>query len=394
MILLFFEMKILYLGTKSTKYRMRYADIISETITTKPRNLGLYVKNRIKDIETVISTFEAAEKIIESNVGGEDLLRRFLSYSDRNAADNIGFAMSRPKYLVRDFENLLSTLKSYLAHGPNFLRFILSVFDYTEFHLTELNAFFGVLNSAEAGADEYDIHLKDPDNIDEDYEEAMRLHKGLVLVKQAMTKGIATWEDIKTKLTTIDKMRADHYSPYRPEHDTVETLYHATAFVTEILSSGFKSEKPFDRKGLGTFGSQALISFTHDLEVARVIVRALKEIWMIVHGELKTHQLLRWIDNEGLADKIQPLFSKPLTSINTVGETITLHRYWLALSKLRVDPVFVSPDQLETMMKDRKLADIGVLACEVEIKPDDEYLIGEAEFRLPASQVISTTKIL
>jgi hypothetical protein len=169
-------------------------------------------------------------------------------------------------------------------------------------------------------------------------------------------------QDIKTKLGVVQAIRGTYdVEKFRPEHNENETLYHATAYVPEILRDGFQAEPPEDRRGLGNYGRVVTISFTHDLEIARNIMRSLKEMWMIAHGEL-------------------------------TGSA--LYRYWLAHSKLRSDPMMTSPEQVIEMMTNRDLTDIGVLACDVRLEPDDRYLIGEAEFRLPPDRVLSVKQVL
>lgn len=44
-------------------------------------------------------------------------------------------------------------------------------------------------------------------------------------------------------------------------------------------------------------------------------------------------------------------------------------------------------------MRTRKLSDIGVLKCEVKLSKEDDYLIGESEFRVSADKVMSVSRL-
>ncbi len=196
--------------------------------------------------------------------------------------------------------------------------------------------------------------------------------------------------NIKEKLTVIKDIQIASWSEkqYRPPHNEIETLYHATAFVTEILRDGFAAEKPTDRKGVGNFGSQNTISFTHEIETARTIMRSFKEIWMIVHGQLKARQLWEWIDNEGLTDKVKKAWGGSKIELKSINDIVKLYRYWLSFTKLRQNPVLVNIDDLSEMMKSRSIKNIGVIACDVKLESSHSYHVGESEFRVPASSVI------
>ena len=88
-------------------------------------------------------------------------------------------------------------------------------------------------------------------------------------------------EKLETQLSIMDKMSAAQWGDgkYVPDHDDVETLYHATAYVNEIARNGFSAEPPQERSGVGNYGNQHNISFTHDLYVAKEISRCLKEVF-------------------------------------------------------------------------------------------------------------------
>jgi len=387
---------------------MRYREIITEAIANKPRNLGLYVRNRIAGLKKVIALRDKAAEIITANErNGDRMLVQFLRYGseDYDAANDITVALSTARRLenFRPYEHLLHNLESYLAHGQTFRGFVERSFDYAQPLHPEVDKSMAILDTAEKGAELYGYEPGNPENQhDEEFVAAMHLVEGLKMFQQAYQAGEGIWADVKHKIGLVAR------GPQRPEHDAVETLYHATAFVPEILREGFQAERPVDRRGLGNMGDvNKTVSFTHDLELARNLMRSLKEMWMIVHGQLTTKQIVSWIRVEGLETQVRGMFDSRvrndpefkskesnLDSMNDLKQTIMLYRYWLAFSKLRADPVFVSPEQLIDIMKDRKLSDIGVLACQVEIDSNDEYLPAESEFRITPDRVISTKQVL
>jgi hypothetical protein len=371
---------------------MRYHEI-TEAIANPPRALGAYVRKRISELKSIVSARDRAAQIVSANEKlGEPMLNYFLRYGSDNveAANDLGYAIHIAKNLdrYRPLDQLLSNLEAFLAHGHEFRRYVLNSFAYAEPIPEDAKKTFSVLDTAEVGAEKYGFKPNDPDNAkDEEFVAAMALLEGLRLFDGAYQKGETLWADVSHKIGLIGRGR--------PEHDAVETLYHATAFVPEILRDGFAAERPLDRRGLGNLGEvNATISFTHDLDLARNLMRSLKEIWMIAHGQLKARQIVSWIRIEGLEKQVSGMYphGTNLDALNTPEEAVTLYRYWLAFSKMRVDPTFVSPERLLTVMADRKESDIGVLVCEVEISMKDEYFAGESEFRLTPDKVLSVKR--
>ena len=127
-------------------------------------------------------------------------------------------------------------------------------------------------------------------------------------------------------------------------------------------------------------------------------MRSFKEIWMIAHHQLTMPQILAWGRAEGLdlpkmwaGDRSKPL---PTGRDADPNDVVRVYRYWLALSKLRDNPMLVSPWDIVETMKHRALDDIGVLACRVRLEPTDAYQHAEAEFRLPADRVQSVKQVL
>lgn len=403
---------------------MRFRDISSrldEKIVTRPRNLKHYCQTRIAALDALLSQAERLRSVIRAADAADEpqnMLRTFLRYGTGHAdaaddLDQIIYLGLNESTFTRFLPilQLRENLAAYVAHGPDFLRYVLSSFDHSDTLTERQRAVFAILDRADAGASEYGYT---PGNTDEDYDGAMALRDALVALRDVFTKGYALWADVREKLGEIAKIRGVG-DRYRPDHDEVETLFHATAFVTEILRDGWQAEKPDGRRGLGNYGDQREISFTHDLKVAQDLMRALKEVWMIAHGQLTARQIVSWIKKEGIDQEYpnlkstvgigvedgpeHPMFgkrhrAKELHEITGPEETARLYRVYLALSKLRTDPVFTYIDETLAMMASRDLSDIGILACEVRLSPDDEYKLGESEFRVKSDRVVSTRRLV
>lgn len=174
---------------------------------------------------------------------------------------------------------------------------------------------------------------------------------------------------------------------YKPETKDIETLFHTTAYKKEILRKGFKKEPPQGRVGLGGSDVEKRVSFTSDLYIAKEISRCLKEAIMIARNELKWAQIFDWMKRERINPKKCPHRFPP----ENLGDVFHLYQCYLALSKIRENPVFFS-DAVKVMKEfsKRKQSDVGILKCEVAVKdPGVEYLPGESEFRVPPKAVLN-----
>lgn len=371
---------------------MRYYEIINEFIQNKPKRVGLYINNRIKDLSKLSIDYEKAKSLISQNENEDRLLTSFLRYGtdDSEIANYLYDFMYSGLRKLKRIDDLKSNLESVMQHGIDFIQYILSHHDYDEFILTdEDKKFIGILNSAQSGAIQYGFSA---DDSDPEYVSAMKLLEGVQLLGSTLLKYEYLWNDMHSKLGT----QWDAYSmrgQYRPKHEEVETLYHASAFCPEILADGFLAEKPIERRGLGNYGEQTDISFTHDLEIARNLMRCLKEMWMIAHGQLTVNQIKNWIYSEKLEDDIHAWdnnWKKYYLKDETKEKTVTLYNAWLSFNKIRSNPVFTYPERTMKMLEDvSSIKNIGVLECQVKIMPEDEYFKAEAEFRLPPDRVIS-----
>jgi hypothetical protein len=378
---------------------MRFNEIISEAIPTKPYNVGLYFRNTINRLSSIVRRMETAQELMRKYENGDRMAIQLLRYGsgDYDSTPDI-YSVHVSISKLREINNLVDAMKSYVEHGPRFLRYVQSSLQHIEIE-HRFDAFFKTLSTFDKGAEQYGYDLSDPVSLDDEYHEARQLVEGVRLYADALS-------ELNTILTNMNEkvgVLMDRYvsslnqQPYRPAHGEVETLYHASAFVPEILKNGFESEKPVDRQGLGNLGVvKDTISFTHDLEIARNIMRTLKEVCMIAHGQLTSKTILGWIRKEKLdADNLIRGAGIDASKLkNTPEEAVILYRYWIGLTGLRVDPMMVHPQDALNVLMTRKVSDIGVLACDVELSGKDEYLSGEAEFRVPPSRVRTIKQIL
>lgn len=396
---------------------MKYREIM-EAIPHRPRNIEVYLKLRIKELRQMVADLATAKQLIDAGhhhgeANGEPLLR----YAFRYAAQDMPEPIEDSTYLLLDFsfdrdfqlERLLQSLESYQQYRGNFLKYVMSALEdaqrnQRDDYMAQVKSAFTLLPYAEHGFEKYGYAPGDPTNDDDpEYVAAQQLLQGYRIKQKVFDRIVPLEADLMVKLGVIQRMTNHDASmrgseKYRPEHGEVETLYHATAYVHEILRDGFLAERPADRKGVGSFGQQQLISFSHDLEISRNIMRSFKEIWMIAHGQLTGQQIMGWARAEGIEAELRKTWNNIEGSRKNPyanpDEVVKLYRLWLALSKLRDNPALVSPWEIVAIMKSRSLNDIGVLACQVRLEQTDKYEWAEAEFRLPADRVLAVKQVL
>jgi hypothetical protein len=388
---------------------MKYHEIIAETIPTRPGNLAHFLKTRIKALQTVLDSVAQADDLLTQSRDGEDLITQAMRYGSED--EELRY-LAYPQYLA-EFHldryylvaDLRHDLQAYLDYGKNFLDYILGTLSRVRPAYDEVWNQIKLLPGVEAGLETYGYKPGDPENDkDEEYVAALSYLKGLRLKAQAIEAVARIEANIQDKLGAIVDLRNFGYSGknpehYRPKHEEVETLFHATLYLPEILRDGFAAEKPEGRMGVGNFGSQNLISFTHSYEIAHAIARAFKELWMIAHGQLSGRQIVRWCEAEGI--DIQKSWQSnegrkplPLTPNSPPSLVAKLFRLYLWNTKLRSNPVLVNIDDLMDAMQQRKLSDIGILAAEVRLTAEQmTYHWAESEFRVPASHVLSVKQV-
>ena len=216
-----------------------------------------------------------------------------------------------------------------------------------------------------------------------------------------------TLNDAKPKLgelVEMTKARGIGQDEYRPSHEDVETLYHATTEAKALKQKGFQSGAHRPGLGLGGGGGlsqgQAGISFTSDLHIAKEIMRVFKEVKMIADGKVKAHDIMDWARRANIADKLSDSYKglrgKDWTDAQTPGEVFALFESYLAYSN-RYNPVFWQGDKDAFMRKFKALnrKDIGILVADVDMThPDIMYFGAEREFRVPPEAVLDIKKVI
>jgi hypothetical protein len=346
-------------------------------------------------------------------VEGDSLLNQFLRYGaadhfpEKNAVASYA-SHALPELAKNGYDDemrvrrhlplvdLKRCLENCLEHGAPFIKYVMSTIDgASPFGQDDWDA-FTALDYAGQGAEEYGYKPEDPANQEDgEYVQAMGLLQGLLVFRTAVRQGVALLARVKDKVGAIHAFRSAYeMDKFRPEHGGTEILYHASAFCAELVRDGFQATKPEDRRGLGNYGSQSDISFTHNLEIAFTISRMLKELWMIGHGQLTARQIIGWMKAEGL-DMKAAAFHVKLNDITKMSlqDTALLYRAYLTSSKIRINPFVTNPERTMEMLQNRSLKDIGVVACNVRLTRQDRYLAAEAEFRVPADRVISVKRV-
>lgn len=389
---------------------MQYRDLLAEAIPTRPSNLRHFIQTRIKALETVLANVAQADDLLKQAREGEDLIERAMRYGSDD--EDLRYQAS-PQYLAEfrlDYyylvSDLIDNLKAYAQFGKNFLEYVMSTLSRVRPAYDEVWTQIKLLPGVAAGLETYGYKPGDPANdADEEYVAALKYLAGLRLKAQAIEAAARIEANLQDKLGAIIDLRNYGYTGknpdnYRPKHEEVETLYHATIYLPEILRDGFSAEKPEARKGVGNFGTQSMISFTHNYEIAHTIMRVFKELWMIAHGQLSGRQIVRWCQAEGIdirqswrsLEGSKPLPVAPNSSPAMIAK---LFRVYLWNTKLRSNPAVVNIDDLMEAMAGRQLTDIGILAAEVRLTAKEmTYHWAESEFRVPASHVLSIKKVI
>lgn len=184
--------------------------------------------------------------------------------------------------------------------------------------------------------------------------------------------------------------------------ESTETLYHTTVNAKTLLKTGFTTK--FDQLKTEGIGGSNLdkkgnpsISFTSDIFVAKEILRCLKEAILIAKGQLDFYEIKTWALQEGLDETISNHFvGFPEDKTTwTPDETFSYYRYYLALSKLRYDPLFVNTGDIMKLLSTKQPEDVGILVCKINMTdPAISYFQSMEEYRVPPGSVISIDKVL
>lgn len=397
---------------------MRFRKFITEAIVNEPRDWGMYAKKLKKTIDyygelilklEVLDTREDdhAQNIIEAAID-----RDF--YYDNNLAWNPFSHTFNNRGGFNSWENYVSgeASKESFQWTLKFLKLVKEDFEEwkAQANLTDIgevfdpalyNDTFGNVWKANERdlADGYELEYTE-----ERFKEVVAACHGLHEIVTKFPKWI---EDVESKLGATFKRIGDHTGKYRPDHDKVEILYHATPNMSYLLKHGFTKERPDNVIGLGELGGgkqNGSVSVTHDLHIAKEIMRVLKEAHMIANGELDYKEILKWSERDGVKfDELKHEYMRKTKDNTWPPQTPTqvfqIYNYWLWINKkqYRTNPVFgdSSGEELMKNLKGTDAKDIGVVAVEVDLSDEDiEYKDAEKEFRVQPDHIISVKKAM
>lgn len=231
------------------------------------------------------------------------------------------------------------------------------------------------------------------DYIDDEQYETLR---DAILITQSVYEYLIFAKNIADNIKT--QFSRAQYTNERdmPPHDPVETLYHATPFVREILTDGFKTKEQLGTEVLGGATENA-ISFTADINIANAIVDALKDVIKIANNTLKLGELVGIARAENLDIKDFDNFLSKFRDYKRKGKTVDpqitfeFYKHYLMVSPVRYNPVFfgVTIDNFKGLKENN----VGVLAADVEMSKVINYLYSMEEFRVPLDAINNVRKI-
>lgn len=382
---------------------MRYHEIIYEAITNQPNNITLYLSKHIKNLQAILERANKAKQVIQDNErDGGNILEYCLRYvtDHRPVVIPSTYEIDLSRYKILDLiDSLISVQKFGRDRFNIFVDNILERITKEHPISNETMAMLKIMDHAPDGFAEYGFAVDDTDT---DYQAALKMSKAyseIYALLPPLDKIIANLKRISDDYGKRLNYTMDPHK-YRPDHEPREVLYHASLYASQIISDGgFKAEKPLDRLGLGNYGDQPNISFTHDLKIAQDIMRTMRDYWMIVHGQTKYQTIINWAKVEKLdVDQMEKLMVQQDKPKDTVEQTMRLFRGYMAFTKLRSDPVLVDPQRLIPVLRSLPFKSIGVISCEVMLDDETEYLHAETEylhaekeFRVHPSKVVPGT---
>lgn len=384
--------------------------ILLEIIKNPPRNLKKYIDIRFKDLNLLLEYSKKLYQIYQYHLVDSGKLRDIeyaldhystIKWENLDSLNNIiegnRINFDYFKSIKRSFEYALD------SNDINGIKYIINNYQF-ESNLRNIN------NIKEIFDNHYDEIKQafDEYGFDENNEIIKKYIDAIEIIKLMVPKIISLFEMVE-KLETLEKrnsgIRNSQWTDeeYKPEHEKIETLFHATVYANDIAKDGFQSETPEDRQGIGSYGRQNTISFTHDLYIAKEIARCLKEICMIANNQVKLPQILDWIKRENPETDIYKLMREEGVSTKDKNgqpiivppeKIVRIYNKFLWSTNMRSNPVFANLEKLIQQLKGKNPKNIGILSCEIDMSKSGEYLPAEREFRVPASAVLSVKRIL
>lgn len=216
--------------------------------------------------------------------------------------------------------------------------------------------------------------------------------KNAMIVSDAIANYLKFSKQVAKNMQAIDE-RARSQSV--PSHDPVETLYHATPFVREILSDGFKTKEEVGHEVLGGATDKA-ISFTADYNIAEAIVDSLIDVIRISKGSLSLGELLMIARAEGIDVRDFKSFLQDYKYYKKQGKAtdsevaFEFYKHYLMHSKTRYNPMFfgVTVDSFKHL----KESNVGIIAADVDMAGVVRYLRAMEEYRVPVKAISNVRK--
>jgi hypothetical protein len=403
---------------------------LNEAIANRPRTANYYIV-KAKELRQLDSEFKKAGELLNIHFTLSYELSKVLdNYDLVNNILNLGHTLSS-EYGPFGLVSLAETLESYIKYqspGYDFFKYIIEALKNIKNGLSDRPDISNLLQQIPSYEktinlikNDKDWYLLNPEyHGEEEINEVTRFLEAIKILAPAFKKYKTIIEDLDNKINAQSAFRVAQSSSnpaqWKPQHNDIELLYHATAYINEIINNGFQNEKPEGRKGVGNIGYQNDISVTHDLKIATDIMRSLKELTMIANHELTARQIAGWVKIENIPNfpwreltQISkgenkfgyPQYEKITFEQFNIVQTARLYEKYIWLSKIHPNPVFVHIDDLVKTLVGKSVNDIGVLACQIDLTKVDfsdtskrTYETGESEFRVPPNSILSVRRIM
>lgn len=366
-------------------------------VTTPPSNIRRYLSELHGKVVDWEACATKALTALEANVKhGEDLLRHITRQLDMErgsetfALETKWFAISSIRHLQLD--DLEYATKSAMQKPSEFIRYVHSFLQNVRFLRDDESFFLSLMRRFEEGAETYGFKIGAPDTeADPEFVAARNLATALAdlsklheeaqkLLPEAIIK-LGLWIDLSNSLSP---------HKWRPPYQATETLWHASLYAKAITETGFQTQRPDDRKGLGAFGTLNTISMTAEADLAADAANMFHTAWHVAHGQISAQDILTTMQEEGVDKEYDfrtHFGSKDVSALEGPEDAMKLLRLYLYTSERQSNPVFVNPDELLIALQAVELDQIGVVACDVHLDEATEFFHGEAEFRVTAQQV-------
>jgi hypothetical protein len=368
-------------------------------IATPPSNIRKYLNTLFEKVTDWEGRAAKVLAVVEANAKeGEDLLRYITRQLDPDHGSET-FALETkwfPTYSIRhlQLDDLKFATEAAVKKPGDFTRYVHTFLKNVTFLRNDETLFLSLMRRFDEGAEKYGFQIGDAANeFDPEFVAARSLAIALADLAELHDEANALLPEATTRLGLwIDLSNSLSPHKWQPTFQPIETLWHATLYAKDISATGFLSERPKERKGLGAFGFLNTISMTAEADLATDAANMFHTAWHVAHGNISAQDILTAMQEEGVDKEFDfrsHFGSKAVGELDGPEDAMKLLRLYLYVSQRQSNPVFVNPEELLTALQAIELDQIGVLACDVKLTETTEYLQGEAEFRLMPDQVRS-----